>query len=205
MHRSATVLFGNNKLEQEEVLEKEQSSALWYDVAAFFFLGMSGWWVYNSLYMESPIFVQCQNGTKQSDIDMSSNSTPAGSYKCTLPEGKNITNQMSIMGQIGNLFPLLYRLLGRFCGPRRIRLPLVIGTWLVIGGFSAVVAAFFWQTHIRLFNMVDSSVPLLGATLLSGSLGCMSSMTYWQFAADFEVRCVCVCVCVCVFVCALVT
>ena len=168
---------------------KNPGTGLWFDVVAFFFFGMSGWWVYNSLYMESPIFVECKNKTVSSyTIGNLGNSTNKVRYTCTLPEGDNITNQMSILSQLGNVFPFAYRLLGRFCGPRRIRLPVVIGTWLVIGCASAVVAAFFWQNHFRLFDAIDSSVPLLAATLFSGGLGCISSMTFWQFAADFDIR-----------------
>ena len=174
--------------------EKNHGTGRWFDVVAFFFFGMSGWWVYNSLYMESPIFVQCKNETITSyPMGDLGNSTTKSGYKCTLPEGDNIANQMSIVSQLGNVFPFVYRLVGRFCGPRRIRLPVVIGTWLAIGCASAVVAAFFWQTHFRLFDTTDSSVPLLAATLFSGGLGCISSMTYWQFAADFDIRYMHVC------------
>ena len=185
--RSTTVLLGDRKAAGKTA--KQPEAGPWFDILSFFFLGMSGWWVYQALYMEAPIFVQCKNETTASYMvtDSSGNSTYKPGCTYTLPEGDNITNQMSAAGQIGNAFLFIYRIFGRFCGSRRIRLPLVIGIWLGIGCISAVVAAFFWQTHVRVFN-VDRSVPLLLVALFSGGLGCISSQTYWQFAADFPAR-----------------
>jgi len=62
--------------------------------AAFFFMGMSGWWSVNALlWAESPIYV---------------NENYAHAHEGS-PEGPAISNWLNIACQVGNIFPFAYK------------------------------------------------------------------------------------------------
>jgi len=165
--------------------------------AMYFLFGMSGWWVYNTLSAEQPIFTAC-NTTLPTGLTADNSSA---NVNCTLPEGPALASQISVTSQLGNIVPLLYRGIVKYCcsakedvaagGKRKLctcarslRVPVVILASMLTGLFAAILASFEWQTGTYVFGEEHSLVLLL-CCFLSGGLGCMSSIIYWQFASMY--------------------
>ena len=91
---------------------------------------------------------------------------------CTLPEGRTLSSQISVTSQLGNLVPLLYRAIVKYCCSskkkdgvvvkeplctcaRPTRVPAVIVISMATGLFSAVLAAFYWDTATYIFGTAD--------------------------------------------------
>ena len=173
----------------------------------FFLFGMSGWWVFNTFSAEQPDFTACNTSSSGGGGGSGGNNSDGGSdlwgeplnSNCTLPEGLALSSQISVTSQLGNIVPLLYRMLVKYCcatpgGRRRrlsdpeaatpkklcvcarsVRVPVVILVSLLAGLFAALLASFKWDTWTYIFGDYHS-VVLLACCFISGGLGCMSSI-----------------------------
>lgn len=146
------------------------------DTLLFSLFGMSGWFVGNALYAEMPIFTSCAQ--------------QATALTCTytLPEGPQISSYINVMTQLGNIVPLMYRIFSSRCGTRATRLPIAILLSLLVGVAGALVGALYWDDSMFLLG-ADRSILLLVCALGAGTLGSMSSIVWWQFAAVFPEEC----------------
>ena len=163
---------------------------------------MSGWWVFNTFSAEQPDFTACNTSSSGGGGNNSSGSDLWGEPRnssCTLPEGLSLSSQISVTSQLGNIVPLLYRVIVKYCcatpsgrkrrlsdpedaAPRKLcvcarslRVPIVILVSLLAGLFAALLASFKWDTWTYIFGSYHS-VVLLVCCFMSGGLGCMSSI-----------------------------
>ena len=204
--------------EDEEVNQPPPAMHPCVEGLCYFLFGMSGWWVYNTLSAEQPIFTACNTSVVLSNASgILHNDTITN---CTLPEGRTLSSQISVTSQLGNLVPLLYRVVVKYlcvasedeedddegegegegtnnkknkkkklrrrcrCA-RSLRVPLVILFSMFTGLLAALLASFKWDTASYIFGDYHSVVLLL-CCFMSGGLGCMSSIVYWQFASMYS-------------------
>eukprot|EP00928_Gymnodinium_smaydae_P037812 TRINITY_DN26200_c0_g1_i2.p1 TRINITY_DN26200_c0_g1~~TRINITY_DN26200_c0_g1_i2.p1 ORF type:complete len:419 (+),score=82.08 TRINITY_DN26200_c0_g1_i2:69-1259(+) len=124
------------------------------EILAWCFVGASGWWSLNIITAELPFFV------------------------AELPEGERLGNLLAVCGQLGNIAPILYKVLTRK-RPGNMLL-VVINVFQGVAVLVLLLCAFFWRWSFALFVL----------TCAAGSVGCLSSVTYWAAVADRPASCV---------------
>mmetsp|Transcript_33843 Transcript_33843/g.78267 ORF Transcript_33843/g.78267 Transcript_33843/m.78267 type:complete len:422 (-) Transcript_33843:58-1323(-) len=98
-------------------------------------------------------------------------------FVAELPEGKRLGNLIAVCTQIGNIAPICYKALTR---KRPGNLVCAIGFFQLVAALALVAVALLWR----------STPILLFCTVLAGSVGCMSSVTYWAAVAQRPASCV---------------
>lgn len=98
-------------------------------------------------------------------------------FVAELPQHQRLGNLLAVCTQLGNIAPIFYKTLTR---NRDASLVLVIGLFQFVGVTALVLCAFFWRY----------TPMLLLCTGCAGSVGCMSSVTYWAAAAQRPDSCV---------------
>eukprot|EP00439_Symbiodinium_sp_Y106_P055854 s2467_g7.t2 len=98
-------------------------------------------------------------------------------FVAELPEGKRLGNLIAVCTQIGNIAPIIYKALTR---RRPGNLVCAIGFFQVVAVIALVACSLMWK----------STPILLFCTVLAGSVGCMSSVTYWAAVAQRPASCV---------------
>ncbi|CAE7513466.1 rft2 [Symbiodinium natans] len=98
-------------------------------------------------------------------------------FVAELPEGKRLGNLIAVCTQVGNIAPIFYKALTR---RRPGNLVCAIGFFQVVGVVALAACSVLWRT----------TPILLLCTVLAGSVGCMSSVTYWAAVAQRPASCV---------------
>lgn len=169
----AALARGNNKGSSDSSsLLLPPRKAVWQphwfvELLLFLVLGASGWWSSNIINAEQPVFVH------------------------RAPESDKLSNLISVSLQIGNIFPIAYKLFTG-CRPDKSTeslLPYTIFTTLLIGCVSLFVCAFFWDATFSIVHH-SHSVILLVCSFLSGGVGALSNVTFWALTSHFETRCI---------------
>lgn len=170
----------DGEIEREPRWKKENT----YDIICFVLIGMSSWWVCNTLASQLPIFTGCRVGKDYSDSD--------GRKQCAetvLPEGVQFSSYVNITAQLGNIFPLAYRATGKYCGRRRRRLTYVIFSSLLTGLITSIMASMTWKVTTSVAGH-EHAVFLLICCFIGGGIGSLHSVVFWQFASPFREECV---------------
>ena len=122
-----------------------------FESLGFFLFGMSGWWVYNALSAEQPIFTACNDSGGGGGGGHGNHTDVFG----VIGHGGS---QISVVSQLGNIVPLLYRVIVKYCcaspehSPsqrarlpctcaRSLRVPVAILVLLATGLLAALLAA----------------------------------------------------------------
>lgn len=98
-------------------------------------------------------------------------------FVAELPAGKRLGNLIAVCTQIGNIAPIIYKAATR---RRPGNLVVAIGCFQVVAVLSLLASMLLWH----------STPVLLVCTVLAGSVGCMSSVTYWAAVAQRPASCV---------------
>ncbi|CAJ1360211.1 unnamed protein product [Effrenium voratum] len=98
-------------------------------------------------------------------------------FVAELPEGKKLGNLIAVCTQVGNVAPIIYKAATR---KRRGNLVMAIICFQIIAVVSLLASMMLWH----------STPVLLCCTVLAGSVGCMSSVTYWAAVAQRPASCV---------------
>ena len=159
-------------------------SSSYTDMICFFMLGMSAWWCFNTVTSLTPIYTSCKDRKQIVGSDTSACST------YVVPEGVEFSSYSNVAAQLGNLFPFVYRILIRHVDTNRHRMMMsTVGGSLFFGLGTLTLLLFDWNETDDVFGR-RHSVVLLIACFVSGGLGCLSSVIYWQVAAGFHANCV---------------
>ena len=118
-----------------------------FESLGFFLFGMSGWWVYNALSAEQPIFTACNDSG-------GGGGGGHGNHTDVFGVVGHGGSQISVASQLGNIVPLLYRVIVKYCcaSPsqrarlpctcaRSLRVPVAILVLLATGLLAALLAA----------------------------------------------------------------
>eukprot|EP00930_Biecheleria_cincta_P055174 TRINITY_DN41525_c0_g1_i1.p1 TRINITY_DN41525_c0_g1~~TRINITY_DN41525_c0_g1_i1.p1 ORF type:complete len:425 (-),score=50.02 TRINITY_DN41525_c0_g1_i1:332-1606(-) len=98
-------------------------------------------------------------------------------FVAELPQHQKLGNLLAVCTQLGNVAPIFYKTLTR---NRPANLAFVIGLFQFVGVAALIICAVFWRY----------TPLLLLCTGCAGSVGCMSSVTYWAAAAQRPDNCV---------------
>lgn len=98
-------------------------------------------------------------------------------FVAELPAGKRMGNLIAVCTQVGNIAPIIYKAATR---RRPGNLVVAIGCFQVVAVLSLLATMVLWH----------STPILLVCTVLAGSVGCMSSVTYWAAVAQRPASCV---------------
>lgn len=98
-------------------------------------------------------------------------------FVAELPEHQRLGNLVAVCTQLGNIAPIFYKTLTR--NRPAANLAFLIGLFQFVGVTSLILCAICWR----------STPLLLLCTGLAGSVGCMSSVTYWAAAAQRPDNC----------------
>mmetsp|Transcript_19748 Transcript_19748/g.52784 ORF Transcript_19748/g.52784 Transcript_19748/m.52784 type:complete len:467 (-) Transcript_19748:174-1574(-) len=120
-------------------------------------VGMSGWWSLNIIVAELPFFME------------------------SLPEGKRMGNLLAVCTQIGNIFPIAYKLLT--CRQQTDPSRTVMASQ-ALATLSLVCCAIFWDVLIA-----GHSAVVLVAAIATGGVGCLSNATYWEAVSTYPASC----------------
>ncbi|CAE8717154.1 unnamed protein product, partial [Polarella glacialis] len=119
--------------------------------------GASGWWSSNAISAELPLYVSL------------------------LPEAQQVGMLISVATQLGNIFPILYKVLQPHLN---IEVRRLIHCMQVLALVSLLATAALWDEQT-----LGRSLPLLGLTFVTGGVGCMTDVTFWSYAMAFPARC----------------
>jgi len=120
-------------------------------------VGMSGWWSLNIIVAELPFFME------------------------SLPEGKRMGNLLAVCTQIGNIFPIAYKL---FTCRQQTDPSRTVMASQALATFSLVCCAMFWDVLIA-----GHSAVVLVAAIATGGVGCLSNATYWEAVSTYPASC----------------
>lgn len=98
------------------------------------------------------------------------------------PEGWSLPSYLSVMVQIGNLGPLIYTLIQKFC--KRNDAPMIY-ILLATGTLSAILTAFFYSKTAILFGE-EHSVALFALTIFTAFTACTSSVLFMPYMGRFK-------------------
>ncbi|XP_073818127.1 riboflavin transporter isoform X2 [Musca autumnalis] len=127
------------------------------DILAIFF-GIGTWIGINSTFIQLPLLVE------------------------VAPEGWSLPSYLSVMVQIGNLGPLAYTLIQKFC--KRNDAPMIY-VLLATGTLSAILTAFFYDKTAVLFGG-EHSVALFALTIFTAFTACTSSVLFMPYMGRFR-------------------
>jgi hypothetical protein len=136
------------------------SSWLFWEVL---FMGMSSWITVNAVFSELPAIA------------------------AAAPEGWALASQLGVAIQLSNVLVVLY-LVVRACVPDP-RGRAALETWTIgLALLCGIAATGTLAVHWGDLSLVDGklrSATLLGLTLFSGAVDCLSTVTFWPFVARF--------------------
>lgn len=98
-------------------------------------------------------------------------------FVAELPAQKKMGNLIAVCTQIGNIAPIVYKAATR---RRPGNLVIAIGCFQAVAVLALLTSMVLWH----------STPVLLFCTVLAGSVGCMSSVTYWAAVAQRPASCV---------------
>ncbi|XP_005179334.1 solute carrier family 52, riboflavin transporter, member 3-A isoform X2 [Musca domestica] len=127
------------------------------DILAIFF-GIGTWIGINGTFIQLPLLVE------------------------VAPEGWSLPSYLSVMVQIGNLGPLTYTLIQKFC--KRNDAPMIY-ILLATGTLSAILTAFFYDKTAVVFGG-QHSVALFALTIFTAFTACTSSVLFMPYMGRFR-------------------
>ena len=109
--------------------------------------------------------------------------------KYVLPEGLKFSSYINVASQLGNLLPLLYKVVDNSASNHREYITTFVS--LTLGTVSLIIAAFCWHVSVYMgHEFGHKSLILLICTFVCGSTGCLHSVLFWRIASSFSVKCV---------------
>ncbi|XP_061397561.1 solute carrier family 52, riboflavin transporter, member 3-A [Musca vetustissima] len=134
-----------------------QNRSIIVDILAIFF-GIGTWIGINGTFIQLPLLVE------------------------VAPEGWSLPSYLSVMVQIGNLGPLTYTLIQKFC--KRNDAPMIY-LLLATGTLSAILTAFFYNKTAVVFGG-EHSVALFALTVFTAFTACTSSVLFMPYMGRFR-------------------
>ncbi|XP_013097511.1 solute carrier family 52, riboflavin transporter, member 3-A isoform X2 [Stomoxys calcitrans] len=98
------------------------------------------------------------------------------------PEGWSLPSYLSVMVQIGNLGPLTYTLIQKFCKKNDAPMIYIL---LATGTLSAILTAFFYDKTAKIFGE-QHSVALFALTISTAFTACTSSVLFMPYMGRFK-------------------
>ncbi|XP_075149111.1 riboflavin transporter isoform X2 [Haematobia irritans] len=147
----------NNNMTVKMGFKILENRSIIVDILAIFF-GIGTWIGINGTFIQLPLLVE------------------------VAPEGWSLPSYLSVMVQIGNLGPLTYTLIQKFC--KRNDAPMIY-TLLVNGTISAILTAFFYNKTAKMFGE-EHSVALFVLTIFTAFTACTSSVLFMPYMGRFK-------------------